>query len=288
MEFFDGEDRLRSFASKKAKTVFAFLLLSPGRLFERLSLAQRFWAQSTDTRARKALNTELWRIASGLKEQGLDPNRLLVRDQESVGYRDRPEVWVDVSSYEAALRPLPGFSPEACSNEEIGPIVDAVSLYRGNLLEGIFDDWCLVRRERLLSQQSYALQFLVKFYMHRRDWQSALSYGNQLIELDPLMEHAHRALMRCHYLMGNRPAAIRQYTECKERLRDELGVSPMEETERVYQTMLVRTPVPDINLPQASIRSTSSPVENLDRAIAGISAATGWLKDAREQLKLDD
>jgi DNA-binding SARP family transcriptional activator len=51
---------------------------------------------------------------------------------------------------------------------------------------------------------------------------------------NPYREAALRGLMRCYYRLGDRAAAIRQYQICAKILREELGVSPMSETEELY------------------------------------------------------
>ena len=40
--------------------------------------------------------------------------------------------------------------------------------------------------------------------------------------------------MRCHYRLGDRVAAIKQYQICVQILRDDLGLSPTPETEELY------------------------------------------------------
>jgi len=55
-----------------------------------------------------------------------------------------------------------------------------------------------------------------------------------LVNLDPYRELAHRELMRCYFRLGDRAMAIRQYHLCADILREDLGVSPMQETEDLY------------------------------------------------------
>jgi DNA-binding SARP family transcriptional activator len=56
-----------------------------------------------------------------------------------------------------------------------------------------------------------------------------------ILAQNPYQEVAHRGLMRCYYRLGDRSAAIRQYQVCAKTLREELGVSPMSETEELYR-----------------------------------------------------
>jgi DNA-binding SARP family transcriptional activator len=58
----------------------------------------------------------------------------------------------------------------------------------------------------------------------------ALTLATRLVALDPLHEHAHRRLMRLHYLRGDRAAALQAYEACEAVLKDELSTRPCAET----------------------------------------------------------
>ena len=68
----------------------------------------------------------------------------------------------------------------------------------------------------------------------RGSLQAAVEAYQQLVTLDPYREPAHRELMRCHFRLGDRVAAIKQYQTCVQILRDDLGLSPTSETEELY------------------------------------------------------
>jgi two-component SAPR family response regulator len=61
--------------------------------------------------------------------------------------------------------------------------------------------------------------------MEARHWHHAVAHGSRLLQLDPLQEHVHRGLMRRHFSLGSRPAALRQFATCERILRDELQSS---------------------------------------------------------------
>jgi DNA-binding SARP family transcriptional activator len=44
-------------------------------------------------------------------------------------------------------------------------------------------------------------------------------------------------MMRGHYQRGDRPAALRQFIQCKEQLRRELMIEPMAETIALYEAI---------------------------------------------------
>jgi DNA-binding SARP family transcriptional activator len=58
----------------------------------------------------------------------------------------------------------------------------------------------------------------------------ALVIAHQLVAAEPESEHAHRRVMRLHYLRGDRAAALAAFAECKATLAHELGAEPSSET----------------------------------------------------------
>ena len=64
-----------------------------------------------------------------------------------------------------------------------------------------------------------------------------LAVARRWLELDPLHEPAHRALIRLYAEQGDRAAALAQYRECVRTLSRELGVPPLDETTRLYEAI---------------------------------------------------
>lgn len=64
-----------------------------------------------------------------------------------------------------------------------------------------------------------------------------IAYTQRLIDGDPLAEHAHRRLMRLHYLRGDPAAAIAAFEQLEQRLKDELGTRPSAETIELLGTI---------------------------------------------------
>lgn len=58
----------------------------------------------------------------------------------------------------------------------------------------------------------------------------ALVVARRLVAAEPASEHAHRRVMRLHYLRGDRAAALAAFADCATALERELGVAPSRET----------------------------------------------------------
>jgi TolB-like protein len=118
----------------------------------------------------------------------------------------------------------------------------AATLYRGELLKGLcvgesaFEDWLAAERERY---RGLAVAVLTRLLSIERG-QTLVAVSRRLIELDPLAEQAHRALMRAHAEAGEIGAALRQYESCRQMLQRELDVGPSPETEALRGTIAAR------------------------------------------------
>ncbi|MEW6094021.1 MAG: tetratricopeptide repeat protein [Chloroflexota bacterium] len=120
----------------------------------------------------------------------------------------------------------------------------ALALYRGAFLEGFFineadtfQDWIVVRRERLHQRAVDALHALIAHFKRRGEIKPAIAHAQRLAALDPWREEAHAALIELLALDGQRSAALKQYETCRAVLMKELGVEPQEETVRLYEAV---------------------------------------------------
>jgi DNA-binding SARP family transcriptional activator len=293
LEIRQGKTVLPKFTTQKAISLFSKLVLNPGKYFSRDSLADTFWGNLPIDKAKKCLRTDLWRIRKIVDSVRDDDQSYFIIKKGHIGFDGAADYWLDVREFEEKLDFLSHLSIDDIDDEGYQTLQICVDLYKGDLLETLHDDWCCLQRVALRSQFLTALEILMRYHKHRSEWGLAISCGQQLLGHDPLLEHIHLELIRCHYLKGNRPAAIKQYIECRRLLRDELGVSPMDETERVYRTILsVKKPMQvdnnSVSKVPANIGQDKSVVKKVDMALANIFNAEGLLTIASKQLHQDD
>ena len=291
VELFLGDKRLGGFATKKSKALFAYLVLGKGKLYSREQLADIFWGDLPESRARRALSTDLWRIGNLLKDAGAIPDAYLISDAETVGFNAAAPHWTDVEAFETGTAPAEHIDPIKADAEVIEGVSEASALYRGDLLDGVYDDWCLIQREAFQARHLAALEFLMSCDMEREYWANALSIGQKILSIDPFMEHVQRAVMRCHFRLGNRPAAVKQYATCAKLLRQELNVEPMEETRQILETIVSTQDSAGFDAGRSlaalgsGYRSVEMRLEEITLAIASIDAARNCLINAERQLR---
>jgi DNA-binding SARP family transcriptional activator len=76
-----------------------------------------------------------------------------------------------------------------------------------------------------------------------RRFAEAAEVYTRLIDHDPLLETAHRGLMRCHAALGNRGRALHQYGELAGLLWEQLGARPAPETAALHARLRQDRPV---------------------------------------------
>ena len=220
------------FPTKKPQDLLCFLLLHTGEMLERELIAERLWPMRPPEKGRRSLSTALWRLRQALK--CLLPQPYLLTERSTLAFNTTAPYWFDVEVFERqATFGLTGSLP--CAEAQRRALEEALDLYRGDLLEGCYEDWCLAERERLQLLLLRVLKRLQRHYRLCGAFEAAISCGHRLLALDPLQEDVHRELMRCYVEAGQRPLALEQFQRCREILRQELHIEPMPETWRLYR-----------------------------------------------------
>ncbi len=93
-----------------------------------------------------------------------------------------------------------------------------------------FAGWLEIARQRLQTQRRERLAAQASELEQQGRLAEAIVDAEQLLHLEPLQEHAHRRLMRLHYLRGDRAAALLAFDRCERVLKDEVGATPSAET----------------------------------------------------------
>ncbi|WP_052351767.1 ATP-binding protein [Deinococcus pimensis] len=107
----------------------------------------------------------------------------------------------------------------------------------GELLADLeFDDapdyaeWLAGEREQLTQLRRHAASGEALRLERAGDLSGALACALRGVQLEPLSEDAHRQVIRLHYLMGDRGAALAAFERCRALLNETLGTEPMKET----------------------------------------------------------
>ena len=171
-------------STQKARALLAFLAMRGGRVFSREHLIETFWPQADPEKARQSLKTALWSIRRVIREAGSDPDLFLQSDTTTVGFTGAAHV-------DAALL----FAPDAQALNAM----EQQQIPQGAFLEGDYDEWTVVERERIERRREDLLAVLVQ----RNDVRAA----EDLLARDPYNAPAYRVLIDHAVASGRTSAA---------------------------------------------------------------------------------
>ena len=205
-------------ATRKTQSLLAYLILYRARPHSRDELATLFWGDLGESRSRRSLATALWRIRRSLADDDF-----ILADSASIQFNPRSHFWLDVAEFQNLLA-------ENQTSHETDRIQRAVQLYRGDLLEDVYDDWCIEERYRLEELYLQALKALVVAHENTGQPKDALRYVGMILARDPLQEELQRTAIRLYMQLGDRAEAMRQARWCRELIHAELHTEPSAET----------------------------------------------------------
>jgi DNA-binding SARP family transcriptional activator len=193
---------------------------------ERTWLMELLWPGAAPPQAAMSLRTSLRDLRRAL---GAEAGRLYSPTSRGLAL-ELSDAVVDVLSFDQAM-----------ARGDEASLAQAVSLYRGPLLEGCAEEWCLP--ERRAREQTFlaGLESLAARSMERRDPAAAQGYLCRAVAVDPLRESAQRALMQALAAGGNYPAALRAYRELRLHLHRELNTEPDPETQELFCRLQTET-----------------------------------------------
>ena len=245
-----GGEPVTGLVTQKAEVLLAYLACHP-RPHSRELLATMLW----DGRSQKQALSNLRTLLTSLRRH-LRPYLDVTRKTMALDW-EQP-IWVDAVAFQEAMDSLrESATGEEATIDDPAALEDALSLYAGDFLEGVFvdesrgiEEWIAGTRERLRQLATWAREQLAVHYLHHRQYAAGVRHARELVRLDPLREGAHRLLMRLLARDGRRNAALAQYETCRRLLQEELGVEPAAETTALHRRIARARAHPNHHLPR--------------------------------------
>jgi DNA-binding SARP family transcriptional activator len=223
--------------SSKEQELLSYLLVRRDRSHSREALASLLWGDSSTEKSKKYLRQALWHLQVGLETRDLATPPVLLVQHDWVQLNSKSELWLDVAILEHAFAVTQGMSGQQLDESSVEVLKEAVKLYKGDLLDGCYHDWCLFERERLQNMYLSMVDKLMGYCEHSQDYEAGLGYGSIILRYDRASERTYRRLMNLQYKAGDRTGALRQYARCVTALEEELGVKPERRTREVYENI---------------------------------------------------
>lgn len=219
----------------QGRFVLAYLVTERERAVTQGELAEALWAESLPSSWALGLSAIVSRLRARLAGVGLPRSRIIGNAFGCYQFTPPVDVWVDVEAALAGVDAAEGAIAAGDAFAAYGPSLVAVTILRRPFLTGQDGEWVEGRRSILLSNLVRALDSRVEALAANQELELALTHAREVVRLEPYRESAYRRLMRMLARNGDRAEAVRVYRECERLLKQDLGVSPSDETEALYR-----------------------------------------------------
>ena len=227
---------------RKRLALLATIASEPSGGIARDRLLTLFWPESDFDRARNALKQLVHAIR---RELGADA----IVDVSGTLTIDPAVMTSDVQEFRAAF--------------QAGDLERAVTLYRGEFLEGVylrdvadFERWAEKTRQSLAVQYSTALEQLVASTSRAGDCAAAVRWARTLAAVDPLSTRAALVLMQALSASGDAAGAIRHGELHASLLRQELEVDAPRELRDALEAL--RASQQTVDVPRRAVPSANA------------------------------
>ncbi|MEJ2266954.1 MAG: BTAD domain-containing putative transcriptional regulator, partial [Anaerolineales bacterium] len=227
-----GDEPLTSLDTRKVEALLVYVACT-ARPQPREVLADLLWDDLSQQRAQRNLRVTLTSLRKHLASY-IDITR------KSVALKPDAAIWLDVAELEAELGQVQA-GGGVTSQAAAGRVERILDLYQGDFLEGFsvresrgFEQWMVREQERFHRLVVASLHDLVSYELQEGKYLEGIAHATRLLELDPLMEAAHRQMMQLLAASGRRSEALAQYETCRQLLREELGIEPSSATQDLY------------------------------------------------------
>jgi DNA-binding SARP family transcriptional activator len=227
-----------AWVTRRARDILCFIASRRHRRASKDTIIDTFWGESDFGSVEKNFHPTISHIRKALNSnQPLKQNFLLYRDGD---YQLNPEFSYRIDTEEFDRLVAEGDSARRSREQEafVSAYEAAAALYRGEFMQGSYDEWAEEQRSYYREQYLRILELLAQTAQKAEDWARSLSLAQGILREDPFREDVHCMVMRAHARQGNRVAVREQYEALRKLLRKELGVEPAAETQRVYRELL--------------------------------------------------
>ena len=227
---------------QRVRELVAFLVINRRRDVGREALAATLWPQAAHG-GRKNLRHVLWQLHCAVGPAA--PTPVVVADHGNIMLDPDIDLCADLVALEDAHAELSRRGGSTLPAHVARAMSDAVAMYRGDLLEGSYDDWCLLERERYRTMYLDVVERLIAHAEDTDHLDEGIALGDLVLRHDRASERTHRRLMFMRYRSGDRTGAVRQYQSCVDALRSELDVAPGPATDAAFDLIRHGAPLPD-------------------------------------------
>lgn len=227
-----------AWSTRRARDILCFIASRRHHRASKDTIIDTFWGETDIEVVEKNFHPTVSHIRKAVNSnQPLKQNFLLYRDSD---YQLNPEFsyWIDIEEFDRLM--YEGEKARRSRNFEecVKAYEGAVTLYRGEFMQGSYEPWVEEQRTYYREQYLRLLEVLAGVAQKMGDWSKSMQLAQRILHEDQFREDIHCLVMRAHGALGNRGAVKEHYQGLRRLLKAELGVEPGPETRKLFQELV--------------------------------------------------
>ncbi|TLM80203.1 MAG: hypothetical protein FDZ70_01655 [Actinobacteria bacterium] len=230
----------KAWCKRKARLLFAMLVVRRGRDVAREVVYERLWPDLPEGRARNNFYVT-WSAMKAALVPGSTRGVAFPWFENASGIcRVKPEaVRTDLDEFDEVLLAARHAVDDGVNAAAFECYERLADIYRGELLPGdLYDDWFTAVRDDYRHQFGAAMAEASALAEKLDDPARALRFARAGLAQDPWREDLYQSALRHQIATGQRSAAIETYFACRSKLVEDLGLDPSRETVKLYEQVL--------------------------------------------------
>jgi DNA-binding SARP family transcriptional activator len=227
-----------AWTTRRARDILCFIASRSHHRTPKDTIIDTFW-RDTDLKAvEKNFHPTMSHVRKALNSnQPLKQNFLVYRDGD---YQLNPEFSyrIDTEEFDRLIADGESARRERDLERCIACYEKAVALYRGEFMQGSYEEWVDEQRSYYREQYLRLLEALAGVAEKKTDWARSMDLAQKILHVDPFREDIHCMVMRSQAALGNRVAVKEQYETLRGLLQKELGVEPAMQTQKTYHELV--------------------------------------------------
>ena len=227
-----------AWTTRRSRDIFCYVATSPHRRVSKDVLIEAFWPDEDLETVEKNFHPTISHIRKALNNrQAFKQNFIVFRDG---AYQLNPDLSysIDTEEFERYIAEAETAKREKDTERLHKSLEAAYSLYRGEFMSSVYDDWAEERRQFYSEQFGRVLAALAKLAVAKKRWSSALKYANQLLKDDPFREDIHRLVMKILAAQSKPGSVKKHFEDLQILLKNDLGIEPAAETRKLFKELM--------------------------------------------------
>jgi LuxR family transcriptional regulator, maltose regulon positive regulatory protein len=227
-----------AWTTKRARDILCFIASRRHRRASKDTIIDTFWGEADFDAVEKNFHPTVSHIRKALNSnQPVKQNFLLYRDGDYLLSQDF-SYFIDTEEFDRLASEGESARRAGDPDRFVSCFERALALYRGDFMQGSYEEWAEEQRAYYREQYLRMLETLAVAAQKGEDWARSLQLAQRILSDDQFREDVHCMIMRAHAAQGNRAAVKEQYESLRRLLRKELGVEPAAETQRVFKQLM--------------------------------------------------